>query len=271
MIEENKDRYYETLEQSSQGWHEGKHDPWPYINFVLLTLKSAYKEFEDRVGQIDSPRGSKTEMVMNAIQKQVGEFRLADIERVCHGVGREWIRVLLAKLKKSGEVICKGKGPGARWEYIGIENSKLRKTRADIYEEAVGGFVIGANLPGHVGKNENFHLIEIEAVVGHKSVEIGKKIILSFGVEPKRQMFDRSEQLSNLLKWKINEGRTVIIVIRSAHLLKSNSILDLKYFAEFGGWRRIVGVVLLGDLVKLEKTIQKVPEIYQRSIFLPEF
>jgi Fic family protein len=31
VIEENKDRYYETLEQSSQRWHEGTHDPWPYI------------------------------------------------------------------------------------------------------------------------------------------------------------------------------------------------------------------------------------------------
>lgn len=27
LIEENKERYYETLELSSQGWHEGKHDP----------------------------------------------------------------------------------------------------------------------------------------------------------------------------------------------------------------------------------------------------
>src|SRR5205823_4851951 len=32
LIEENKDRYYETLEESSQGWHEGKHDPWPFVN-----------------------------------------------------------------------------------------------------------------------------------------------------------------------------------------------------------------------------------------------
>jgi len=29
IIEQSKDRYYETLEQSSQGWHEGRHDPWP--------------------------------------------------------------------------------------------------------------------------------------------------------------------------------------------------------------------------------------------------
>jgi hypothetical protein len=33
LIEENKERYYETLEQSSQRWHEGGHDPWPYVNY----------------------------------------------------------------------------------------------------------------------------------------------------------------------------------------------------------------------------------------------
>ncbi len=49
-IEENKERYYETLEESSQGWHEGKHAPWPYINSILYILKIAYREFEERVG-----------------------------------------------------------------------------------------------------------------------------------------------------------------------------------------------------------------------------
>jgi Fic family protein len=118
LIEENKDRYYETLEESSERWHEGKHDPWPFINYLLYILKTGYKEFEERVGQIASPKGSKTEMVNAAIRRQTGEFRLADIERACPGVGRDWIRSLLARLKESGEVSCKGKGPGARWRYL---------------------------------------------------------------------------------------------------------------------------------------------------------
>lgn len=50
VIEENKDRYYETLEQSSRGWHEGRHDPWPFINYILFILRTAYGEFEERVG-----------------------------------------------------------------------------------------------------------------------------------------------------------------------------------------------------------------------------
>lgn len=48
IIEENKERYYETLEQCSRGWHENRHDPWPFINYVLYILKSAYGEFEQR-------------------------------------------------------------------------------------------------------------------------------------------------------------------------------------------------------------------------------
>src|SRR5688500_2048462 len=46
LVEQSKDRYYETLEESSQGWHEGRHNPWPFINYVLWVLKTAYGEFE---------------------------------------------------------------------------------------------------------------------------------------------------------------------------------------------------------------------------------
>lgn len=123
VIEENKDRYYETLEESSQGWHERKHDPWPYINYILYILKTAYREFEERVRETSSPKGAKAEMVLAAIRKQIKEFRLRDIEAACPGVGREWIRALLADLKSNEEVVCKGRGPGARWLYRGDKSS----------------------------------------------------------------------------------------------------------------------------------------------------
>jgi Fic family protein len=58
-IEENKERYYETLEESSQGWHEGKHDPWPYINYILYILKLAYREFEERVAVVKARPSAK--------------------------------------------------------------------------------------------------------------------------------------------------------------------------------------------------------------------
>ncbi|MFC1850001.1 hypothetical protein ACFL27_07410 [candidate division CSSED10-310 bacterium] len=52
LLEENKDRYYETLKESSARWHSAEHDPWPYINYLLFILKYAYREFEKSVGNM---------------------------------------------------------------------------------------------------------------------------------------------------------------------------------------------------------------------------
>src|SRR3989338_8334611 len=100
--EENKARYYETLELSSQGWHEGKHDPWPYINFVLYILKMAYKEFAERVGEIAAPRGSKRELVLAALVRVPGEFTIAELEQACPGVSRDMIRTVLREQQTAG-------------------------------------------------------------------------------------------------------------------------------------------------------------------------
>jgi Fic family protein len=116
LIEENKERYYETLEQSSQGWHERKHDPWPYVNYVLYVLRSAYKEFEDRVGKTISPKGAKTELITAAIARFGGRFRVSDIQRACPGVGIDLIRQVLKNLRKSGRVRCLGRGQSAQWQ-----------------------------------------------------------------------------------------------------------------------------------------------------------
>jgi Fic family protein len=119
LIEQNKERYYETLEQSSQGWHEGKHDPWPYINYLLFILKTAYREFESRLDIADSPRGAKTEIIEAAIKSFPGEFTLADLERACPGVSHDMTRKVLRNLRRTGDVECLGRGPGARWKRKG--------------------------------------------------------------------------------------------------------------------------------------------------------
>lgn len=119
MVEESKEDYYECLQRSSQGWHEGKHELTPWVNFLLAIVRRSYVEFEKRAGSVRAPRGAKAERVLAAIREQPGEFRLADIERACPGVGREWIRALLADLKAAGEASCRGRGPGARWQYLG--------------------------------------------------------------------------------------------------------------------------------------------------------
>jgi Fic family protein len=119
LIEENKDRYYETLEQSSQGWHDGKHDPWPYINYVLSILKMAYREFSECVGEVKAPRGSKTNLVLAAIDRFVGEFTVAQVEQSCPGVSKDMVRRVLREQQTANGIECQGRGTGARWKKKG--------------------------------------------------------------------------------------------------------------------------------------------------------
>ena len=116
LIEENKDRYYETLEESSYRWHEGKHNPWPYLNYLLFILKNAYREFEERVGQIQSPRGAKTELVMNSMERTTGPFSISDIQKECPTVSIDMIRRILKSLRAAGRIKSLGRGQKAQWQ-----------------------------------------------------------------------------------------------------------------------------------------------------------
>jgi len=115
LIEQNKERYYETLEQSSQRWHEGKHGPWPYINYLLYILKTACQEFESRVGQMKTPRGAKTEFIEAAIASLEKEFAISDLEKACPGVSRDMIRIVMNRWRKEGRLKILGCGRDARW------------------------------------------------------------------------------------------------------------------------------------------------------------
>jgi hypothetical protein len=73
------------------------------------------REFEQRVGQLKSPRGEKTEAVLAAIDHQISTFRVADLRAECPGVGLDLIRQLLARLQKEKKIKALGTGRGAKW------------------------------------------------------------------------------------------------------------------------------------------------------------
>lgn len=115
IIEQTKDSYYETLLTSSQGWHEGKHDVWPWTEYFIGTLLAAYSNFEGQFGRISKGRGSKTDTVKNAIGGFIADFTIQDLERACPMVSRDMIRHVLFALRKEGKVVCVGRGPAAKW------------------------------------------------------------------------------------------------------------------------------------------------------------
>ena len=119
LIEQNKERYCETLEQSSHGWHECKHDPWPYINYTLFIIKTAYREFEQRLGRLQSPKGEKTSLVLQAIDRFLGPFSIAELQKACPNVSVDMIRRVLKNLRSENRVECLGRGQNAQWRKTG--------------------------------------------------------------------------------------------------------------------------------------------------------
>jgi Fic family protein len=115
LIEQNKERYYETLEQSSYGWHDGNQDPWPYINYTLFIIKTAYREFEQRLGRLQSPKGEKTGLVLQAIERTSGPFSIAELRNECPNVSVDMIRRVLKNLRAENRVECLGRGQNAQW------------------------------------------------------------------------------------------------------------------------------------------------------------
>jgi len=115
IVEESKETYYEALEASSQGWHDGKHDAMPWMTYLWGVLIRAYGEFEERVGAIRTGRGAKTDLIEHAVARRNRPFGITDIEAECPGVSREMVRHVLQQLRDQGKLAIQGSGRGAKW------------------------------------------------------------------------------------------------------------------------------------------------------------
>ena len=121
IFEESKESYYETLEASSQGWHEAAHNVAPWLDYFWGALLRAYKEFEERVGTIERGRGAKGDRVRAEILKRQLPFSISDIEEACPGISRDTVRVILRTMKTEGVIAPTGKGRGAKWLQVKAE------------------------------------------------------------------------------------------------------------------------------------------------------
>ena len=116
MVEQTKDSYYDTLYTSSQGWHEAEHAILPWWEYFMgVMLYGAYQEFERRVGLVTTGRGSKTAMILDAVEHFMSDFTIRDLQERCPQVGIDLIRRILREQRNAGKLECLGRGPNARW------------------------------------------------------------------------------------------------------------------------------------------------------------
>ena len=119
IFEESKEGYYRTLQKSSQGWHEAKHDPFPWMEYFWGVVIRAYKEFEEKIDLIKetvSGKGSKAEQIKLSVRNKIGPFSISEIEKDCPGISRDMIRHVLRQLRDKGEIQSQSIGRSAKWQ-----------------------------------------------------------------------------------------------------------------------------------------------------------
>lgn len=106
-IAKNKGAYYDALELSQTGWHEEKDDPTPFIKYLLGTIISAYRDFEDRI-EIISPSSEDT--VRKAVESRIGKFTKREIIELCPNISASTVERNLRAMVNNGVLEKQGAG-----------------------------------------------------------------------------------------------------------------------------------------------------------------
>ncbi len=110
LIADSKETYYEVLQESSIGWHEGTNDYLPFVRYMLGVVIAAYREFASRVDILITRGLSKTDRVREIIRSTIGRITKKQIMHQCPDISQKTVERALAEMLKNGDIIKIGGG-----------------------------------------------------------------------------------------------------------------------------------------------------------------
>lgn len=108
-ISKNKNLYYDALQQSQQDWHSGNDNPEAFIKYLLGTIISAYRDFEERVN-FNHNHLQAIQIVENAIRSIIGKFNKTKLVELCPSISVKSIESSLKKLTDNNSIEKHGSG-----------------------------------------------------------------------------------------------------------------------------------------------------------------
>lgn len=110
VILNSVEKYYESLEKSSIGWHENKNDSGYFVHFMLECLKEGYSKLAYII-EVNSIKGFSNDKVLKVINDSKKPVSKADIEEILINLTRTTIEKSLAELlnQKQIQMIQSGK------------------------------------------------------------------------------------------------------------------------------------------------------------------
>lgn len=110
MIETTKETYYEALQVSSAGWHEGENDYIPFVKYMLGVVVASYREFSSRVKLLTTAGLTKGDRIGEVIKQTIGTITKAEIMKKCPDISQITIQRALIELQEQEKIIKIGGG-----------------------------------------------------------------------------------------------------------------------------------------------------------------
>ena len=110
LIADSKETYYEVLQDSTTGWHEGANDYLPFVRYTLGIVIAAYREFTSRVDVLITRGLSKPERVREIIRSTTGKITKTQIMKQCPDISQKTVERALKELTDKGDILKIGGG-----------------------------------------------------------------------------------------------------------------------------------------------------------------
>jgi Fic family protein len=115
LIEDTKETYYQVLQESSRGWHEGQSSYLPFVRYYLQIILAAYKDFSERVEAGTTKGVTKTERISRLLETSLGQWTKSDIRGHYPDISDATIELTLAKLLREDEITKIGEKKGTSY------------------------------------------------------------------------------------------------------------------------------------------------------------
>lgn len=105
LISDSKETYYETLQASSEGWHERENDYAPFAAYLLGIIAAAYREFDSRIELLSQKGVSKPDRISALIKDRLGTITKTEIMEQLPDISQVTVQRTLAELLKTEKII----------------------------------------------------------------------------------------------------------------------------------------------------------------------
>lgn len=132
LVAESAGEYYGSLLASTHHWHEGIHDPWPWLAYFVDQVGAAYRVFGERAALGASGSGKRDQVKRHVLEHDAVTFRISDLRAALPGISDGTLRNALDDLRREGKLAVDGTGRGAAWFRLGPNATCTGRAGSDL-------------------------------------------------------------------------------------------------------------------------------------------